>query len=157
LPTFKKVPKDQQLQKARPAAEQNTPSAHGDESYTVIQIVHGKAFTRTPEGSKASAPFTQVTVSGNPLVTEKFSTVVRVKSPTRRNTRVSLAILDPRGETLMDASGELGFAKTGGDEAEWSVDWDSSPVRAAGDYQLQVSVGGAVLGTFPIKFAETTK
>ncbi len=158
LPTFKEVPKDQQLRKAGPAAEQNAPSAHGDESYTVVRVVHGKSFTRTPEGSKPTTPFTQVTLSGNPLVSEKFSTVVRIKSPTRRSTRIALAILDARGESIMEApQGELGFGKTGGDEAEWSVDWDSSPIRAAGDYQLQVSVGGAVLGTFPIKFAETPK
>lgn len=151
LPTFNQIPSDQKLEnvKDKPEAQQGPSAAKAEEGYSVVRVVHGKGFMRGPDGAKPSSPFASVTASGNPLMTEKFSTVVRVKSPAKKNTRIELAILDVRGDTVMDASGELRFGT--GEEAEWQVDWDPSGVRGPGDFQVLVRIGGNPLGTFPFK------
>lgn len=153
LPTFNAIPKDQKLEKPKdPEAAQTAPSGTRiDDGYTVVRVVHGKGFMRSPDGAKPSAPFPQVTASGNPLLTEKFSSVIRVKSPGKKNTRIEVAILDQRSDTVMEASGELRFGN--GEEAEWQVDWDSTGIRNPGEFQVLVRIGGNPLGTFPLKVA----
>ncbi len=151
LPSFNEIPKDQKLESAQGKEKTQTgPSgARLDEGYTLVRVVHGKTFVRSPDGAKPSAPFTQLTVSSNPFVTEKFSSVVRVKSPAKKNTRIEIVILDQRGDTVMDAQGELRFSSA--DETEWQVDWEPTGVRAPGDFQVLVRVGGNPLGTTPLK------
>lgn len=154
LPKFGDIPTDQKLENASGKGEPQQQGPSGtrvDEGYSVVRVVHGKAFIRAPDGAKPSTPFTQVTATTNPLMTEKFSTVVRVKSPAKKNTRIEVAILDPRSDTVMEASGELRFAT--GDEAEWQVDWEPSGIRNPGDFQVLVRIGGNPLGTFPLKVA----
>jgi hypothetical protein len=152
---FAKLPTDTKLEGATPKAEAapETRSSPIDEGYSVVGVVHGKAFVRTAEGAKPSAPFEQVTLTNN--TTEKFSTVVRVKSPAKKNARIEVAVLDFRGDTVMEASGELVFR--GGTETEWTVDWEPTGVRGPGVFQVLVRVGGNPLGTFPVKFAEALK
>ncbi len=150
VPKFGELPKDQPLQTAAPDEKQTAPSgSRVDESYTVVRVVHGKSFTRGPDGARPAAPFTVVTASGDPLVTERFSTVVRVKNPAKKNTRIEVAILDPRTDTVMEAQGELRFPN--GPEAEWQVDWDPTTLRVVGEFQVLVRVGGNPLGTTPLK------
>jgi hypothetical protein len=153
LPTFNEIPKDQKLEKPKaPADPQMAPSgSRVDEGYTVVRVVHGKTFLRSPDGAKPSAPFPQVTVAGNPLLTEKFSSIIRVKSPGKKNSRIEVAILDQRGDTVMDASGEIRFGT--GEEAEWQVDWEPTGIRNPGEFQVLVRIGGNPLGTFPLKVA----
>jgi hypothetical protein len=153
LPTFGAIPKDQKLESAKGKPDaQNAPSAtRADEGYSVVRVVHGKGFIRGPDGAKASSPFPEVRVTANPFTTEKFSTVVRVKSPAKKNSRIEVAILDQRGDTVMEAAGELRFGN--GEEAEWQVDWDSTGIRNPGEFQVLVRVGGNPLGTFPLKLA----
>jgi hypothetical protein len=158
LPAFKEIPKDLKLEKAKATDAQGGPSAHTDEGYSVVRVVHGKSFINTPEGAKASAPFAQVQLSGAPLTTEKFSSSVRVKSPGKRNARIEVLVVDARGDTVMEASGEVAFnPKDKGDESDWSVEWAPTSVRSAGDYEVQVRIAGNPAGSFPIKFAETPK
>lgn len=151
LPTFNQIPSDQKLEtvKEKPDAQQGPSGARAEEGYSIVRVVHGKGFTRGPDGARASTPFATVKVAGNPLTTEKFSSVVRVKSPAKKNSRIEVAILDFRGDTVMEASGELRFGT--GEEAEWQVDWDPSGVRGPGDFQVLVRIGGNPLGTFPLK------
>ena len=153
IPAFKDIPKDQKLEKPKdPAEAQQAPSAaRVEEGYSVVRVVHGKGFMRGPDGAKPSTPFPQVTVAGNPLMTEKFSSVVRVKSPAKRNTSIEVAILDQRGDTVMEASGELRFGN--GVEAEWQVDWEPTGIRNPGEFQVLVRLGGNPMGTFPLKLA----
>lgn len=153
LPAFKEIPKDQKLEKPKdPAEAQTAPSGtRVDEGYSVVRVVHGKAFMRSPDGAKPSAPFPQVTAAGTPLLTEKFSSIVRVKSPGKKNSRIEVAILDQRGDTVMDASGEIRFGT--GEEAEWQVDWEPTGIRNPGEFQVLVRIGGNPLGTFPLKVA----
>lgn len=151
VPTFSDIPKDQKLETATPRDKpQTTPtSTRVDERYTLVRVVHGRSFTRGPDGAKPATPFTQLPASANPFVTEKFSSIIRVKSPAKKNTRIEVVILDQRGDTVMDAQGELRFANA--EETEWQVDWEPTGFRAPGDWQVLVRVGGTPLGTTPLK------
>lgn len=157
LPTFTDLPKDQQLQKPKTDPEQTAPSsARADESYTVVKVQHARSFLRSPDGAKPTAPFSQVNLVGPPpLTSEKFSSIIRVKSPAKRSAHIEVAILDTRGDTLMEADGELSFRTS--DETEWSVDWSPTTMRTAGEFQVLVRIAGNPIGTYPIKFAETPK
>lgn len=155
IPSFGEIPKDQKLESAKGKEEtkQGAPSGtRAEEGFSVVRVVHGKGFIKGPDGAKPSAPFPQVAASGPPWMTEKFSTVVRVKNPAKKGARIEVAILDTRDDTVMEASGEIFFRGTG-DETEWQVDWDSSGIRNPGEFKLLVRVGGTPLGTFPFKVA----
>lgn len=147
--SFGAIPKGDGMKKAeeKPAADRPT-TTEGQATYSIVSVQHGKSFLRTPTGAKPSAPFPSVAATGAPLKTEKFSTVVRVKAPDKKSTAIEVVVLDPRGDTVMDASGQLTF-KT--DEADWTVDWDPTGIRNAGDFQVLVRLGGNPMGTFPLK------
>jgi hypothetical protein len=120
----------------------------------VVSVVHGKSFMRSPSGAKASSPFEQVATEGNPPTTEKFSTVVRVRCVSKVNASIDVVILDPRSDTLMEASGELFFRAQKDPELDWTVDWDRTSLpRGPGNYQVLVRVAGQPMGTFPLKIA----
>lgn len=148
LPAFNSIPTGDGIKKVedKPVADKPTTTS-GQASYAVVSVQHGKGFIRTPTGSKPSAPMPSVQAQGTPLTTEKFTTVVRIKSPDKKSTSIEVAILDPRGDTVMDASGELTFK---GDEADWTVDWEPTAVRTAGEFKALVRIGGNPLGTFPL-------
>ncbi|MFT3708611.1 MAG: hypothetical protein QM817_13245 [Archangium sp.] len=154
LPQFGEIPKDQKLEsaKGKETTQTGPTGAKADEGYSVVSVLHGKSFIRASGGSRVSAPYPQVTLtSANPYTTEKFSSVVRIKSPGKKNTSIELAILDSRGDTVMDASGQIRF--TNSEEAEWQVDWEPTGVRNPGEFQVLVRIGGNPLGTFPLKVA----
>jgi hypothetical protein len=149
--SFEALPKAEQVEKPKPVVAPAAEAKALDTAYTLVRVVHGKGFIRSPDGARPTSAMTQVLVTGSPLETERFSTVVRVKNPAKRSARVEVAIVDSRGDTAMEASGELLFK---GVETEWSVDWEPTTVRAAGEFQVQVKVSGDLLGSFPIKFAD---
>lgn len=156
LPAFEQLPSDEGLRKPTTQTPMTSP-VHSDpgEGFTLVAITHGKTFVGTTQGLKPSAPMAQVEVSGNPLVTEPFTTVVRVRSPARRSSSVEVTILDPRERTALEAKGQLVFKNS--DEAEWAIDWAPTGVRSGGEFQVQVRVGGLILATSPLKFAETSR
>lgn len=151
LPAFNAIPKDQKLETAQPKQDEPVGASgkRADEGYTLVRVVHGKNFTRSADGAKPTAPFPAVTWDPQTLTLEKFSSIIRVKSPGKRTTRIEVVILDTRTDTVMDASGELRFGNS--DEAEWQVDWDPSSARGPGEFQVLVRVGGNPLGTTPLK------
>ncbi len=153
--TFAPVPKGEGLEKVKEKPQQTAPTAVStDALFTVVRVVNGKSFLRTPEGAKASTPYEQVATSGDPPTTEKFSTVVRVKCPQKLSAEIAVAILDFRDDTLMEASGSMVFKGGKETESEWTVDWDPTPLpRGPGQYKVLVRVAGQSLGTFPIKMA----
>lgn len=151
---FGALPTDTKLEKSKPKQDaMQTKDSPVEEGYSVVRVVHGKSFIRTADGAKASAPFEQVTIEKN--TSEKFSSVVRVKHPGKKDTRIEVVVLDYRGDTVMEASGALYFR--GAAETEWTVDWEPTGVRGPGDFQVLVRIAGNPLGTFPIKFAEAKK
>jgi hypothetical protein len=156
IPNFTAIPSGTQLNKPKANDTLDAPTVtSAGAAYSVVRIQHAKAFARTPTGSMPmGGAFETLPLSGKPLSTEKFTTVVRVKSPQRSGASIELAIVDSRGDTLMSSSGELTFRGTKGDEVDYAIDWDPTPCRGGGDYEILVRIGGQSLGTYPIKFAE---
>src|SRR3954454_24823799 len=73
------IPKGAEMKKANPKdvkLESTTNAA--DLSYEVVKVSHGKAFAYGPNGATPTSPLDAIPASGNPLTTEKFTTVVRV-------------------------------------------------------------------------------
>ncbi len=152
LPSFGAVPKGDDI--AQPKADnkaiESTTTA-SNATYTVLRVLHGKQFTRSASGATPSGSIEPISLSGTPPSTPKFTTVVRVKSPQRVNSSIDVVILDPRGDTAMTASGEVNFRGTKQDEVDYTVDWDPTPQRAGGQFQVMVRIGGQVMGTWPLK------
>lgn len=150
LPPPAPLPTDQKLESAtkKDEPQQGPTAVRADEGYTVVRVAHGKAFIRTPEGAKPSAPYPHVTVNGPPYQMEKFATVVRVRCAAKKNARIEVLVLDQRSDTLMEASGELRFGNN--EETEWQVDWEPTGLRNPGELQVLVRVGGNPLGTTPL-------
>ena len=153
MPKFEQLPSGQGLDKPAPQPASEA-SRHAEEGppYSIVSVIHAKSFAGTAQGLKPSGTLTQVTVSGKPLATEPFSTVVRVRSPQRHSASIEVQVLDGRESTVMEARGELVFKNS--DEAEWAVDWAPTGVRSAGDFQVQVRVAGALVGSTPLRVAE---
>lgn len=158
LPSFGEVPKSDGLvgKKQEDALGTRPHPAGNDATYSVVSVQHARGFVHAgPMLKPVGLPLTEVEVSGTPPTTEKFSSVIRIKSPQRMSARIELALLDPRGDTAMSAAGYIRFAESSAtDDAEYEVAWDPSPVRSGGTYQLLVRVAGQPLGTFPIKVAQ---
>ncbi|HVE85590.1 MAG TPA: hypothetical protein VND93_22205 [Myxococcales bacterium] len=152
LPSMGEVPKADGLQKQKADAAPAGPSAvrGQDATYTVTKVMFAKQFVYGAGGQAPVAPFTSVALRGSPLTTEKFSSLVKVKCPQKVNAPIEIAILDPRGDTAMSASGELVFKGATTDEVEYLVDWDPTPARAGGKFQLLVRVGGQPMGSWPL-------
>jgi hypothetical protein len=149
LPSFNSIPKGEELRRVEEKPQTDVPTTTaGVASYSIVNVQHGKSFIRTPQGSKPTAPFPAVMAEGNPLKTEKFSTIVRVKAPDKKTTSIDVVILDVRGDTVMEASGSVTFKN---EETDWTVDWDPTGIRAPGDFQVLVRIGGNPMGSFPIK------
>ncbi len=154
--TFNALPSGENIEKPKEKTAQQVPTTtSASAEYTVVRVLHGKSFLRTAEGAKPSAPFEQVATDGNPPTTEKFSTVVRVRCTQKTNAPIDVVILDPRSDTLMQASGELFFRGQKEMEVDYTVDWERTQLpRGTGAYQVLVRVAGAPLGTFPLKIAD---
>lgn len=148
---FGALPTNERIRK--PSEAQPVPTKGGGASlescYSLLGVVHGKKLTRGPEGAKAAEPFPSLTLVGDPPMSEKFVTVVRVRCNERKGGSVEVAILDPRGDTVMEARGQMTFRNV--DEAEWQVEWEPTAMRFEGDYQVLVRVAGQPLGTTPLK------
>ncbi len=154
--TFNALPTGENMEKPKEKSAQQVPTTtSASAEYAVVRVIHGKTFVRSPEGAKPSAPFVAVPTEGNPPMTEKFSTVIRVRCTQKTNAPIDVVILDPRNDTLMEASGEIYFRGQKEMEVDYTVDWERTQLpRGAGAYQVLVRVAGAPLGTFPLKIAE---
>lgn len=152
LPSLGEVPKAEGIRRStRDVADPSSRTVATDATYKILSITHGKAFTGSPEGAvPVGAPLEQVKIKDDKH-TEKFATVVRVRSPQRQGAEIEVAILDPRGSTALSASGTVSWRGAKGDDTEWVVDWDPSPVIGPGAYQVLVRVAGQPMGTWPLK------
>src|SRR5688572_25738972 len=79
------IPKGNELQapKEKKEAVQSSQTPV-DLTYSIVRVQHGKSFNRGPNGAIATSALDAIPASGNPLTTEKFTTVVRVKCPQKR-------------------------------------------------------------------------
>lgn len=156
LPSFGAIPKGEGVvapKETSPLPEATISPASA--TYSIVHVFHGKAFSRGPGGARpVGGGMAAITVSGKKPATEKFTTVVRIKSPQRVGAAITLQITDPYGGSLMSASGDFTFRGTKGDEVDYTVDWDPTACRAGGDYTLSIRIGDAVVGTYPLKLVE---
>jgi hypothetical protein len=155
IPTFGDIPKGNDLNKPKAHDTSDGPTVtSAGAAYSVVKIQHARAFARTATGSVPMGALEAIPLSGKPLSTEKFTTVVRIKSPQRASASIDLNVVDSRGDLLMSSSGQLTFRGTKGDEVDYAIDWDPTPCRAGGDFEVQVRVGGQALGSYPLKLVE---
>ena len=147
MPIFDK-PKDVQLQKATEKPAAVAPSASSDTPYQVVSVINVKAFTRSGPAIKSSPPLEAITARGTPLMTEKFASVIKVRGAGKRGSIISVKVVDSRGDTVMDAEGQLIFH---GDEVEWTVEWAPAMLRTAGDCTMQITVAGQQVAALPLK------
>jgi hypothetical protein len=154
--TYDALPSGSDIEKPKEKSAQQAPTTTATNAeYTVVKVQHGKAFTRTPEGAKPSTAFDAVPTEGNPPTTDKFTTVVRVRCTQKTNAPIDVVILDPRNDTLMQASGEVFFRGQKEMEVDYTVDWERTQLpRGTGAYQVLIRIAGAPLGTFPLKIAD---
>lgn len=150
LPAFENIPQNQKLESAAEAKERSqSPAPSVDESYSIVRLIHGRGFVHSADGLKPTLTLAQIAASGSPLMLDGFSSVVRVKHERKKDARIELVVLDDRGDTVMSAEGALRFGKS--QQAEWQVDWEPTRIRAAGDYQVLIRIGGNPISTLPLK------
>ncbi len=147
MPTFDK-PKDIQLQKATEKPPAEAPSPSSDTPYQVVSVVNAKAFTRSGATIRSSPPLESIAARGTPLMTEKFASVIKVRGAGKRGSIITVKVVDSRGDTVMDAEGQLIFH---GDEVEWTVEWAPAMLRTPGDCTMQISVAGQQVAALPLK------
>ena len=148
MPVFEGTPKDTNLQKVADKPLTDTPTASSDTPYTVVSVVNTKSLMRSAQGVKPTSPMAVIMARGAPLMTEKFTSVIKVKGAGKRGTIIEVKITDPRGDVAMSAEGQLVFRA---EELDWTVDWEPAFVRTAGDFQMNVRVGSQPVASFPIK------
>ncbi len=153
LPAMGGVPATDGIAKPKDELQPATPRVTASNAtYAVVTVQHAKSFMRAASGATpVGGALTELPLTGSPPSTEAFSTVVRVRSKERQNTAIDLVVMDPRGDTVMTARGEVNFRGTKSDEVDYSVDWDPTPWPKGGDFQLLVRIGGQVMGTYPLK------
>ncbi len=158
IPKFGDLPKAEGMEKPKAEPDPGGPSmTAASTQYAVVKVQHAKAFVRSGGGASAvGGALDSIALVGYPPSTPKFTTVVRVKCARRANAPIEVVVLDPRGDTSMSASGELNFRGTKGDEADYAVDWDPTPLRGGGTYQVLIRIAGEALGPFPLKFVGET-
>jgi hypothetical protein len=157
LPSMGEVPKADGLVRPKVQTERLSESQAiraADARYDVVKVEFAKAFVRGPQGQVPVAPFQSVALRGDPPTTEKFSSLVRVRSAQRLNAPLQMVILDPRGDTAMTAQGELAFKGATSDEVEYTVDWDPTPLRSGGRYQVLIRIAGEPKGTWPLSIEQ---
>jgi hypothetical protein len=152
VPPLSDIPKADGLtatpEKAQPEIKRTNLSAR----YSVLQVQHARAFLQKQNGTLMVGPLTSVPLVGTPPSTEKFSTRVRLKCPEGVGAPIEVTIQDVRGETALSSSGHVSF-RPGKIETDYFVDWDPTPVRGAGSYEVLVRVAGESLGRWPLVFS----
>ncbi len=143
---FEGAPKDTHLQKVGDMPVTHSPTASSDTPYTVVSVVNTKSLTRSSAGVKPTSPMSVIMARGTPLMTEKFTSVIKVRGAGKRGNVIEVKVANERGDTVMTAEGQLVFRT---DELDWTVDWEPAFVRATGDYQLSVRIGSQPAVTFP--------
>jgi hypothetical protein len=156
LPAMGALPETGKMKKLEeeklPTGPTVTPNTAG---YSVVRVLHGTQFVRSANGATpVGGAMDEIVVSGNPPSTPKFTTVVRVRCKQRVSAPIEVALLDPRGDIAMNAIGEVSFRGVTQDEVDYTVDWDPTPTRAGGAFQIVVKVAGEPMGTWPIKLVE---
>lgn len=153
LPSFGELPKAEGLtEKKSEVQPSQTKSAAKDPTYAVLEVRHAAGFSGGPTGPQPLGNYLEaLDVRGKPLSTERFSTVVTIQSAAKLGAPIDVAVLDTRGDTVLSATGEISFVDQKSDTTRYQIDWDPSPVRGPGAYQVLVRIAGRPMGTWPLK------
>jgi hypothetical protein len=154
LPSFADIPKAENLKPPQVDRPDERPSAT-ETHFSVVKIEHAKSFRSSTSGNlPVGGALAAISLSGNPPSTERFSTLVRIKSHDKVAAPIRVAILDPQGNPALSADGQLSFHGVKGDQVDYLVEWDPTPCRAGGAYQVTVRVAGQELGSWPLRVME---
>ena len=148
LPSFGPAKVETGLQRLTDPALTDAPTASSETPYQVTSVVQTKSVIRSGKGLKASAPLEVVAARGEPLMSERFISLIHVKAPSKRGTRIDLKVVDSRGDTTMAAEGQLSFR---GEELDWTVDWEPAFVRTPGEFHLEIQIGTQPVVSFAFK------
>ncbi|MFL5318843.1 MAG: hypothetical protein ACJ790_04245 [Myxococcaceae bacterium] len=155
LPKFEALPTGDGIDKPKAEKMGELKEGVGDATYDVVKVQHGKSFMRSPSGATPmGGELTEIPLTGNPPSTDKFTTNIRVHSKARNNVPIEVAIVDPRGDTVMSSEGQVVFHGSKQDDVDYQIDWDPTPLRGGGDYKVLVRLANEVKGTFPLKIVE---
>ncbi len=150
LPKFDAIPKGEPLQKPAVREEAKPQTTPASATYEVVRVQHGRAFVRKASGAEPTQAMPEIKAEGEPLKTERFSTVVRVRCKDRVGASIDVAVVDASGAQVMSASGQFGFRSIKGDEVDYQVDWEPTGIKAPGTFQVTVAIGGNPAGTWPL-------
>lgn len=153
LPTFGAIP-NEKLNAPGETTETVVPTVSAVAAeYKVVSVTHAKSFMRGPGGSKPiGSALREISLSGNPPESEKFTTVVRVRCPQRTSAPIEINIIGPRGQTFMSGRGEVSFRGVKQDEVDYTLEWDPTTSNDSGTYDVQVRVAGRSMGSWPLTF-----
>jgi hypothetical protein len=152
MPTFGEIPKAEGLVAPKAEKLSNDPQVTTTRAtYEVVKVQHARDFSKSGDRAQPVGLLEAIALSGKPPTLEKFTTLVRVKSPQKVSTEIELVILDPRGDTALSGGGELSYRGAKGDEVDYLIDWAPVARPAGGEYKLLVRIGGEPMGTWPMK------
>jgi hypothetical protein len=157
--TFKELPKGDDVVKPKHEEKSSEPTVSaGNATYQVVRLQFGRSFLRTAAGATpVGNEMLVIPLVGNPPSTDKFTSVIRIKSPQRVNAPIDVVIMDGRGDTAMTATGDVNFRRQTGDEVDYTIDWERTPVRAGGQFKVLVRVANQVMGSWPIQVGDEPK
>jgi hypothetical protein len=145
------IPKGDGIVAKRVENEELTPRFGDSEvvTYEVVGIGHARSFTGGAKGlTPVGGMLRSIALSGDPLSTPPFTTVVRVRSSQKGDAPIEVVILDPSGDTALSGSGVVRFKNPG--TTDWQIDWDPTPRPRGGTYKVLVRVGGKPMGTWSL-------
>ena len=153
------IPKGDGIAAKKVETEELTPRFGDSEvvKYEVLGIGHARSFTSSAKGlAPVGGMLRSIELSGDPLSTPRFTTVVRVRSSQKGEAPIEVAILDPAGDTALSGSGAVRF-KSAGSHQDWQIEWDPTPRVRGGTYKVLVRVGGKPMGTWSLEVTSEKK
>jgi hypothetical protein len=154
LPSFGELPAAEGLSASGPRS--GTPALKGSPApaqYAVSSVEHARGYVRKVSGTRAVALLDSIALSGNPLKSERFYTLVKLTCSQKSAARIEVEVVDSVGNVAMTSTGNLAFIR-GKPEAEYLVEWAQTPFRSGGEYWVKVRVAGTELGSWPLRIEE---
>lgn len=152
LPQFEALPADLRLEKPSTDIDKGPSKPKPPPQYSIVQVAHVRKKTMAPAGKLVDAGLQEVTLSGNPLMSEPFTSIIKIRCPERMGASVEVSITDERGNVAMSSIGRVYFRDNKRDEVDYPVEWEPSPFQKAGNYFLVVHISDQQLGSWPIQF-----
>ncbi|MEN9800636.1 MAG: hypothetical protein RL653_4333 [Pseudomonadota bacterium] len=150
---FSPLPRADGLKQAPAAVPREVrPEARPDEEgISVVSVAHGRDIARTASGAEPKQVLEAVLLDGRPPTTERFSTVIRVRSVPRVDLLIEVTVIDPWGKSVMWNEGTVSFRGSTRGEQDYVVDWSPTSMRAGGRYTVEVKLDRRTVGSWPLE------